>query len=120
MTATVDQPGLFDAPFVQPVMPKGATLAERFAAFDEANPHVYLAIERQCVHLWGRGEKRIGIGAVIEDLRRGRIRTQGDDYKLNNSFRAFYARKVVKRCPFLFEIIEMRKSQADQEEGNVS
>ena len=108
-----EQLGLFDAPIVQPPMIRGATLADRFEAFHRLNPHVFAAIERQALRLAAQGEKRIGVKAITEDLRRGRIATVGDDWRLNNSWPAFYARLLVKRHPALESVIEMRQSVAD-------
>ncbi len=115
--APVEQLGLFDAPIVQPPMIRGATLAERFEAFHRLNPHVYAAIERQALRLVAQGQKRIGVKAIAEDLRRGRVATTGDDWRINNSWPAFYARMLVKRYPGLANIIEMRQSVADAAVG---
>lgn len=108
-----DQLALFDAPIVQPPMIRGATLVERFEAFHRLNPQVYAAIERQALRLAAQGEKRIGVKAIAEDLRRGRLATVGDDWRINNSWPAFYARLLVKRHPGLSGVIEMRQSVAD-------
>lgn len=107
-----EQLGLFDA-IIQPVTARGATLAQRFEAFHALNPNVFSAIERQALRLAAQGEKRIGVKAITEDLRRGRIATTGDDWKINNSWPAFYARLLVKRHPQLVGVIEMRQSVAD-------
>jgi len=109
-----EQLGLFDAPIVQPPMIRGATLSDRFEAFHRLNPQVFAAIERQALRLAARGERRIGVKAITEDLRRGRIATVGDDWRLNNSWPAFYARLLVKRHPRLEGVIEMRRAVADE------
>lgn len=108
-----EQLGLFDAPIVQPAMVRGATLAQRFEAFHKLNPHVFSAIERQALRLAEQGEKRIGVKAIVEDLRRGRIATTGDDWRINNSWPAFYARLLIAKHPTLERVIEMRQSVAD-------
>jgi len=110
-----EQLGLFEAPIVQPPMIRGATLAQRFEAFHRLNPQVYAAIERQALRLAAQGEKRIGVKAIAEDLRRGRLATTGDDWKVNNSWPAFYARLLVAKHPRLAGVIEMRQSVADAE-----
>ncbi len=115
--APVEQLGLFDAPIVQPPMIRGATLAERFEAFHRLNPHVYAAIERQALRLVAQGERRIGVKAIAEDLRRGRLATTGDDWRINNSWPAFYARMLIAKHPQLDGIIEMRRSLADAAVG---
>lgn len=112
-----DQLGLFDAPFVEPALPAGASLEERFIAFHALNPHVYAAIERQALRLHAQGERRISVKAIVEDLRRSRIATTGDDWRINNSWPAFYARILVERNPALNGLIEQRRALADREEA---
>ena len=41
------------------------------------------------------------------------LATTGDDWRINNSWPAFYARMLIKRHPGLANIIEMRQSVAD-------
>lgn len=118
MTTTLDveveQLALFDRPIVQPAMVRGATLAQRFEAFHAINPQVYSAIERQALRLAAQGERRIGVKAIAEDLRRGRLATTGDDWRINNSWPAFYARLLIAKHPQLAGVIEMRRSLADE------
>lgn len=112
-----EQLGLFDAPIIIPPMIRGATLADRFDAFHRLNPQVFAAIERQALRLAAQGEKRIGVKAITEDLRRGRIATTGDDWRINNSWPAFYARLLIAKHPQLAGVIEMRRSLADAAVG---
>lgn len=109
-----EQLGLFDAPLVIPPMVRGATLAQRWESFHKINPQVYAAIERQALRLAAQGERRIGVKAIVEDLRRGRLATKGDDWRINNSWPAFYARLLVANHPELERVIEMRRSLADE------
>lgn len=109
-----EQLALFDRPIVQPPMIRGATLAERFEAFHKLNPQVFAAIERQALRLAAQGERRIGVKAIAEDLRRGRLATTGDDWRINNSWPAFYARLLVQKHPRLVDVIEMRRAVADE------
>ena len=109
-----EQLGLFDTPIVTPPMIRGATLAQRWEAFHRLNPQVFAAIERQALRLAAQGEKRIGVKAIAEDLRRGRLATTGDDWRINNSWPAFYARLLVAKHPRLEGVIEMRRAVADE------
>lgn len=101
---------------------KKATLAERFAAFDQANPQVYegvlsyaIALRFQRFDRWnGLGRMpRIGIAEVTEKLRYDMAKTKhAEKYKLNNSYRAFYARKLIEDRPDLFlNVIQIRKQK---------
>lgn len=98
-----------------PVEPsRGVTLADRFAAFHKANPHVYEAIKRKARLLIARGRKRIGIAEIVEELRYDyRMQTEKDEWKMNNSYRAFYARLLVNEDPHLYAgVIELRIQKA--------
>lgn len=89
----------------------GATLADRFEAFADANPAVEESIVAVARELRDEhGIQRAGIALIFERLRwLYAIRTQGDAYRLNNSFRAFYARRIMERHEDLAGFFEVRR-----------
>jgi len=110
MTAT--QLELF--PLVEPTYAPEATLAERFAAFHAANPHVADALEHLAEQWLAAGHSRVGMKALVERLRwESGIRTAGDAYVLNNSYTAFYARLLIERRPEWADAIQTRRAMAD-------
>ena len=101
------------APAVAEPEPKEATLAERFEAFHAANPHVLAEMLRLARARLGRGETRIGVKALWEELRSTlEVQDGGDAYKLNNNYTALYARKLIEVCPELADAIEIRQRRA--------
>jgi hypothetical protein len=92
-------------------MPDGS-IQSRFDAWLEANPRVYgevvrLAREWRAIH--GR-DSRVGIATLWEHLRWSTaISTKGDDFKLNNDFRAPMARLVMRRELDLAGVFETRE-----------
>lgn len=105
------QPSLFDlfAPVVTPEYESGATIGERFEAFHGRNPHIYAELRRMALALRQRGMARYGIAGLFETLRyHYAIQTQGDDFKLNNDFRALYARLLMRNEPALYGFFEIR------------
>lgn len=75
----------------------GSSLKQRFMKFHEANPHVYQAIVKKALALQRNGISRFGIAAIFETLRYdAALQTGGDSFKLNNSYRAFYSRLIMK------------------------
>ncbi len=93
---------------------EGVTLQERFESFHRINPHVYDALRSLALDLVARGRRRIGIGMVFEVLRWQRMMaTSGDPWKLNNTYRAPYARLLMEREPALAGVFETRRSQVD-------
>jgi hypothetical protein len=108
MTAYV--PSLFDQDPAWLTAP--ATLLEkRFAVFHKANPNVYHRLQQRALEFAGRGRQRIGIAELAEELRYDQdLRTHGEPFKLNNSFRALYARLLIYRNPTLLAgVIETRR-----------
>ena len=83
----------------------------RAAAFHAENPHVYRALVRYARQARRRGVERIGIELLWNRMRWDwLIRTDhGDDYKLNQNFKAWYARRIMEREPDLAEIFEIRR-----------
>lgn len=77
-------------------IPKGGTNAERFIAFHNANPHVFSALYHLAINARRAGWKRGSIALYYERIRWSwAVRTNGDDYKLANAHRAFYARALM-------------------------
>lgn len=87
---------------------------ERFQAFHRQHTEVYRAFERRALALAQRGYRRWGAAAIFEVLRyESAISGQPDDaYKLNNSFRAYYARMFLARHPELDGFFETRQQRS--------
>lgn len=89
-------------------------LERRFAEFHAANPHVFAEFERRALQLARAGARRIGAKAIAERIRWDiHIRTLGDEYKLNNSFVALYARLLIHHHPQLADVIETRQRRGE-------
>lgn len=114
-----EQPNLFQVdpaelpPIVEAVLPSGATHAERAAEFHRLNPHVMRLVIRLGLWAKAKGIPHYGIGAIWEILRFKAIETIGDAYKLNNNFRAWYAREAMRSEPRLSDYFECRASPHD-------
>lgn len=101
------------APLAEVNLPATCSHSERAAEFDRLNPHVMRLAIRVALWARGRGLAHYGIGAVWEILRFKAIETVGDTYKLNNNYRAWYAREAMKREPLLDGFFECRDSPHD-------
>lgn len=108
---------LFDLPIEPAIRPlerikdNDGSLPERFARFHDKNPHVYELIKKIALDLKNRGHKKFGIAFIFERIRwLFAIQTSGEDFKLNNSYRAFYARKLMYEVPQLIDVFEIRES----------
>ena len=85
--------GLFDA-FDEPDMQR------RFVEYHRDNPHVYQAFCKYADEAIRAGRKHLGAGMIFERLRwYTMIEARGDGFKLNNNYRAFYARMWMRDHP---------------------
>lgn len=77
-------------------------LQTKFEAFHRQNPHVLGSIVSLAKRTRDAGRTRGSISQIFEILRYSySLRTEGDDYKLANAHRAFYARVVMALHPEL-------------------
>ncbi len=88
------------------------TLEEQFEKFHQENPGVYEELRRLSLQLVDRGLTRFGIATVYETLRYRRLETTGDDFRLNNNHRSFYARMLMEREPRLRGVFPTRDLRA--------
>ncbi|HEX7050099.1 MAG TPA: hypothetical protein VF188_07870, partial [Longimicrobiales bacterium] len=104
---TQHEPDLFsqaaDPPWL--VWPQ-TELERRFAEFHRNNPHVYREFERRAMELYRAGATKIGVKAIAERIRWDvRIRTLGDEFKINNTYVSLYSRLLLHRHPELADVI---------------
>jgi len=99
--------------FIEPAVPAGSTLPERFRAFHDANPRVYEELRRLALLLRRRGHNRIGIAMLFEQMRWQWYERTTDvtGFKLNNDYRAYYARLLMDQEPELSGIFTTRETR---------
>ena len=90
------QPELFElAPYET-----GESPDQRFEAFHRANPHIFRALLSMTIYAIRDGWTHGSMNLFFERLRwLWAVETKGDDYKLNNNFRAYYARLIMAYEP---------------------
>lgn len=91
------------------------TMAERFEEFHRNNPAVYSMLVRLAREWVDRsGQRKLSIATLFERVRWEIALETGDhEFKLNNSFRAYYARLIMHRIPALDGLFDLRASAAD-------
>lgn len=92
------------------------TMQEQFEEFDRLNPHVWTLWVRYALKAISVGSKRLSASLIAERIRwEVAIVTRGNDkFKLNNNYRAFYARKFEAEYPKYKGIFTRRASAADR------
>jgi hypothetical protein len=91
------------------------TLAERAARFHAENPHVLRLVVTLARRVVDRGRGHGSINMIFETLRWHYLETHGDVYRLNNSYRAWYAREAMRVDPRLAGFFSTREGPHDAE-----
>ncbi|MGE3276756.1 MAG: hypothetical protein AB7O67_16715 [Vicinamibacterales bacterium] len=87
-----------------------------FLAYHQANPQIYDKLRDFALEAKAAGRERLGIAVIFERLRwytAVEARQDGEPWKVNNSWRAFYARLLMEQEPELDGFFETRRSHAD-------
>ena len=110
------QPTLFDNWLVvQPEYGETQTPKERFEAFHTANPAIYDALLGLAIDMRQRGVRKWGIKAALEVVRwQYTIRTNSDDFKINNNYAPYYARLIMLCEPTLDGFFEIRAMRGEE------
>ncbi|MFB7890284.1 hypothetical protein ACFCZ3_19760 [Cellulosimicrobium cellulans] len=89
--------------------PYEESLDERFQRFHAANPHVYTGLRDLALPIARLG-KKTSIKMLWEVLRyQELVRTQGEEFVLNNSFTSRYARLLMEQEPALRGLFATRE-----------
>lgn len=89
--------------------------ARAFAEYHADNPKVYGLLRRFALEARRAGRDRLSINLLFERVRwYTDVETVGDSFKVNNTFRAWYARLLMAEEPELAECFETRKAKADR------
>lgn len=88
-------------------------LAQAFDAFHASNPQVYLNLRALALEARAAGVVRGNIALLTERLRASAVATTGGPYKVDNSFRAFYARLLMANEPALQGFFQIRAERHD-------
>lgn len=87
-----------------------------FEEYDRENPQIWGEFERRALALLDVGAKRVSAKMLFEVIRYfTHLRAKDGDFKLNNTFTPFYARKFVERHPEHADAFETRRAKADME-----
>lgn len=98
--------------------PRPASIVERCETFDRAHPEVYTELRRLALEAVRRGRRRLAIAQLVE-VARWNLNTDARDaegFKVNNTFRAVWARRLMADEPELAGVFETRDLRAHQED----
>jgi hypothetical protein len=86
-------------------------IEREFKDFHAEHPEVYIGLVRLARTWQLNGSAKLGIATLFEVLRWNSHLNEGKDggYKLNNNYRALYARLIMKNEPDLDGLFEIRE-----------
>lgn len=87
----------------------------KFEDYHRDNPDVYEALKKFALQAKRSGRTRLGIAMLYERVRWFTTIETSGTFKVGNTWRAYYARKLMKEEPELAGFFETRKSKADKE-----
>ena len=100
-----NQPSLFD-------FTETETRFERYLA---ENPKVWRAFKRFTFQAINAGLKRLSAEVIVNQIRWNTTMREKGEFKINNSYKPFLARKFMNEFPEHKGFFELRKSVADAE-----
>lgn len=96
---------------------KNLTIKERFKIFHKANPHVYKLFKKFARQAKEAGRDRWSARDIVHRIRWFvNIETNDptSDFKINDHYSPYYARKLVKQDDSFDGFFEMRQLKADK------
>lgn len=112
MTMTDENQGAFDFNPNPPAAKSGATIEEKFQEFHAMNPWVLEELVRMTRELVAQGHTRVGMKMLFEVLRYSwmirNVNSNDREWRLCNSYTAYYARLVMATNPDLDGVFETR------------
>jgi hypothetical protein len=116
---TPAQPSLFTEDALPPLVSipaAGLTRAERLAAFDAANPHVFDQFRSMAWNDAATGCPRLFAMEYIYRIRKRGIRTVRDanGYSIPNEMATFYVRRLIEESPMFAALFVTRTSELDE------
>jgi len=84
-------------------------LQQAFDKFDAENPQVWNAFKAVTLRVISSGFEHYGAKAIWEYIRFNFAMKTGGEFKLNNNYTAFYARKFIEKYPQFEGFFELRK-----------
>lgn len=93
------------------MLPSSTNLRDRTITWLQQNPLAWELFQEFALDKAMQG-KRFGIGQLAERVRwEAPLSTVGDEYKINNNYRAYIARFLLEKYPVLKNFLTVRKTK---------
>jgi|TARA_Y100000310_G_scaffold292621_1_gene321533 hypothetical protein len=89
-----------------------------FSEYDQENPHIWLLFRATTLMLLRQGFRHYGAKTIMERIRWHTSVEQGErDFKINNNWASFYARKFMEHHPVHEGFFFTRTKKLNPEKG---
>ena len=93
----------------------GKSIRDGFNEFNEANPHIFAAFERQVFNAINKGRKKISAKLIINVIRWEMYLESVDlNFKINDAYQSYYARAFAEKYPQYADFFEFRKLRNEE------
>lgn len=82
---------------------------DAFLKYHRTNPDIWASFEEKALEIISLGLSHYGAGAIAEVIRYERLKQGSDGFKINNNYRAYYARVFETKWPEHKGFFETRK-----------
>jgi hypothetical protein len=87
----------------------------KFVEYHKENPQIYQAFKRIANEAIGKGHKNLSAEFIFNVIRwQTGVEANGDEFKVNNNYKAFYSRLFMEEYPEYNDFFRTRKSNADE------
>ena len=88
----------------------GKSIRQAFVEFHRENPRIYAAFERMALQAIAKGKTKLSAKMIVNVIRWNEyIETNGEPYRINDAFHAYYARLFMLLHPEHMGIFELRR-----------
>ena len=94
----------------------GKTIKDGFNQFNEQNPHVYQAFEKEVLKAIRIGRTKLSAKMIINVIRWNYYvtRTTDTNFKINDAYQSYYAREFIRLHPKHNDIFTLRKLRNEE------
>ena len=93
----------------------GYSIRDGFNKFNQDNPHIFKVFEEQVFTAINKGRKKISSKLIINWIRWNEfLRTQDQNFKINDAYQSYYARYFVEKYPQYNNVFEFRKLRNEE------
>jgi len=93
----------------------GVSIRKGFNQFNEDNPHIFQAFEKEALKAIKKGRKKVSAKLIINWIRWNEYLMSSDkNFRINDAYQSYYARYFIKKYPQHQSVFELRKLRNEE------